>query len=163
MIVIRSMHADDAKDVLDIYKQGIETSKATFNTHVPTWEEWNGGHHFHSRLVAEDDGLVVGWVAISPVSQRECYKGVAEFSIYIDTRYRGRGIANMLMQQLVDESEANGIWTLYSSSFENNKASINLQLKFGFRVIGYREKIAMLGNTWMNTIVMERRSKNTGI
>lgn len=163
MISIVSMLPAHAEAVLQIYREGLETGQATFNTEVPTWEQWDRSHHPHSRFVAVDGTMVVGWVALSPVSVRYCYRGVAEFSIYIGAVHRGRGIGELLMQQLIGESEKNGIWTLYSSTFPENLASIRLQKKYGFREIGYREKIAELHGVWRDTILLERRSTLVGM
>lgn len=159
MIVIKPLLPEHAESVLRIYREGIATGEATFNTVVPSWEDWDKNHLPHSRLVASQEEEVVGWVALSPVSTRYCYHGVAEFSLYISTTSRGKGIGNLLMQQLIEESEANGIWTLYSVTFVENKASIALQKKWGFREIGYRERIAQLNGTWRNTLLLERRSE----
>lgn len=156
------MLPEHADIVLRIYAEGLESGNATFNTVVPTWEEWNNSHHAHTRFVATENNKVRGWVALSPVSSRQCYNGVAEFSIYMAATHRGKGIANLLMQKMIDESEANGIWTLYSATFEKNISSIALQKKFGFRLIGYRERIAQLQGVWHNTVMLERRSKITG-
>lgn len=157
------MLPEHAEAVLAIYAEGLATGQATFNTEVPAWEDWDSGHHPHSRLVAVENGQVLGWAAISPVSARYCYRGVAEFSIYISTESRGKGVANLLMQYLIEESEANDIWTLQSSTFPENKPSINLQRKFGFREIGYREKISCLNGVWRDTVLLERRSRKVGV
>ncbi|MBC5991996.1 N-acetyltransferase [Pontibacter sp. SD6] len=156
------MLPEHAGAVLQIYKEGLETGEATFNTEVPTWEQWDSSHHQHSRFVALAGNIVAGWVALSPVSARYCYRGVAEFSIYIAAAYRGMGIGDQLMQKVIPESEANGIWTLHSSTFPENRASIKLQKKHGFREIGYREKIAELNGVWRNTVLLERRSMAVG-
>ncbi|AKD02089.1 GNAT family N-acetyltransferase [Pontibacter korlensis] len=163
MIQITSMLAEHAEAVLDIYGEGLLTRQATFNTQVPSWDEWNKGHHTFSRLVALEAGKVVGWAALSPVSSRHCYRGVAELSIYIRAASRGKGVGNKLLQHLISDSEANGIWTLYSATFPENKASMNLQKKHGFREIGYREKIAMLHGLWRDTVLLERRSCAVGV
>ena len=152
-----------AEAVLQIYREGLETGEATFNTEIPTWEQWDRGHHQHSRFVAVDGTTVAGWVALSPVSVRYCYRGVAEFSIYIAVACRGKGVGDKLMQRLIPDSEANGIWTLHSSTFPENVASIKLQQKHGFRVIGYREKIAELHGVWRDTVLLERRSNVAGV
>ncbi|GAB3200011.1 phosphinothricin acetyltransferase [Pontibacter aydingkolensis] len=162
-ITIAPLLPEHAGAVLQIYKEGLETGQATFNTDVPTWEQWDRGHHQHSRLVAVDGTVVAGWVALSPVSVRQCYRGVAEFSIYIAAAYRGKGVGDELMQRLIPESEVNGIWTLHSSTFPENVASVKLQKKYGFREIGYREKIAELHGVWRDTVLLERRSKVTGL
>lgn len=147
-----------------IYESGLGTGNATFQLAAPaTWEQWNTGHTQHSRFVAVIDNKVIGWVALSPTSARECYKGVCEFSIYIDSDYRSKGIGNILMQAVVESSEAAGVWCLYSSTFPENQASIALQKKFGFREIGYRERIAEHHGVWRDTVLLERRSEIVGI
>lgn len=147
-----------------IYESGIATGNATFQLTAPaTWELWDTGHTQHSRFVAVIDNKVIGWVALSPTSARDCYKGVYELSIYIDSDYRGNGIGNLLMHTVVESSETAGVWCLYSSTFPENKASIALQKKFGFREIGFREKIAEQHGVWRDTVLLERRSKVVGI
>ncbi|WP_299707788.1 GNAT family N-acetyltransferase [uncultured Pontibacter sp.] len=158
MIQLVTMKPEHACDVLRIYGEGLETGFSTFNTEVPTWEEWDRNHLPHTRLVAIEDGEVLGWVALLPVSSRACYRGVAEFSIYIATRHRGRGIADRLMRAMIEESEANGIWTLQSSTFADNTTSLRMQERHGFWQIGYRDRIAQLHGVWRNTILLERRS-----
>ncbi|EJF08678.1 GCN5-related N-acetyltransferase family protein [Pontibacter sp. BAB1700] len=152
------MQQGHACDVLRIYGEGLQTGFSTFNTEVPTWEEWDRNHLPHTRIVAIENEEVLGWVALLPVSSRACYRGVAEFSIYIATRHRGRGIADRLMQAMIEESEANGIWTLQSSTFADNTTSLRMQERHGFRQIGYRDRIAQLHGVWRNTILLERRS-----
>lgn len=147
------------EEVAQIYQTGIDTKNATFRTKVPSWEEWDSQHHQHSRFVALSNSLVVGWCAIAPVSKRECYQGVAELSIYISLIHIGKGTGSLLMNQLIESSEANGIWTLYSSLFPENIASVSLHQKNGFREIGRREKIAQQDGVWRDTVLYERRSK----
>lgn len=154
---------DHFPEIADIYRQGLETGNATFENTVPTWENWDKAKLKHSRLVAIIDNTVVGWAALSSVSDRCVYGGVAEVSIYISNHHQGKGIGKALMQKLVKESESNGIWTLQSSMFPENEASIALHKSAGFRIIGYREKIGKLESKWRNTIMMERRSKTLGI
>jgi L-amino acid N-acyltransferase YncA len=162
-VTIAPMKEEHWPSVRAIYEKGIQTGNATFQTAAPAlWAEWHNAHVGHSRLVALLNHDVVGWVALSPVSTRDCYKGVCEFSIYVDPAYSGKGIGNLLMEELVERSEANGIWTLYSSTFPENKASIALQKKYGFREIGYREKIAQRNGIWRDTVLFERRSKIVG-
>lgn len=146
-----------------IYKEGIETGHATFETTVPEWEDWDKSKLKHSRLAAIVDDTVVGWAALSPVSNRCVYEGVAEVSIYISNMHKGKGIGTALISKLIDDSEANGIWTLQSGMFPENEATVALHQRFGFRLVGYREKIGKLGKTWRDTIIMERRSKTIGI
>jgi L-amino acid N-acyltransferase YncA len=160
---IQAMLPEHWEAVKDIYEKGIATGQATFQTSAPaSWELWDQVHLPHSRFVATTNGKVIGWVALSRTSARDCYKGVCELSIYIDSEYRGKGIGNLLMAALIESSEANGVWSLYSSTFPENKASIALQKRFGFREIGYREKIAQQNGVWRDTILLERRSKIVG-
>jgi L-amino acid N-acyltransferase YncA len=160
--MIRKMIESDGPKVLEIYKMGIDSRNATFETSVPTWMEWNTSHLQHSRLVYENNGMIFGWAALSPVSARAVYKGVAELSIYLNTDFIGKGIGSLLMQELILSSEENGIWTIASSVFPENKITIALHLKHGFRIIGSREKIAMHDGRWRDSILLERRSKTIG-
>lgn len=159
-IVIREMKKEDWKSVVVIYQEGINTQIATFQTEVPEYDAWDQSHIKECRLVAECNEAIIGWIALSPVSSRCVYKGVAEVSIYIKKEYRGNHIGEMLMQKLFTESEKEGYWTLQSGIIELNKASIALHTKSGFRMVGYRENIAKdrQGN-WQNTVLMERRSQ----
>ncbi|SIS71871.1 phosphinothricin acetyltransferase [Chryseobacterium ureilyticum] len=151
------------QDIANIYKQGIETGIATFETTVPTWETWNEIKLLHSRFVAVDNNDVLGWVALSKVSDRCVYEGVAEVSIYIAENHRGKGVGKILMENVIKESETNGIWTLQSGMFAENEATIALHKIVGFRIIGYREKIGKLAGVWKDNVIMERRSKVVGI
>ncbi|MGL6126981.1 GNAT family N-acetyltransferase [Chryseobacterium artocarpi] len=151
------------QDIANIYKQGIETGIATFETTVPTWETWNEIKLLHSRFVAVDNNDVLGWVALSKVSNRCVYEGVAEVSIYIAENHRGKGVGKILMENVIKESETNGIWTLQSGMFAENEATIALHKIVGFRIIGYREKIGKLAGVWKDNVIMERRSKVVGI
>jgi L-amino acid N-acyltransferase YncA len=161
--IIREMTDSDSERVLEIFKNGIETKMATFETDIPLWEEFVENHYKHSRCVLEQKNKISGWVALSPVSKREAYKGVAEVSIYIDKNSRGKGLGSMLMEKVIVSSESNGIWTLFSSVFQENLASVKLHKKFGFRIIGKREKIAQIDGTWRDTIILERRSRKVGL
>ena len=146
-----------------IYEAGMATGNATFETQAPAWEAWNNAHLGHSRLVAvEDAGTVRGWAALSPVSGRCVYGGVAEISIYIAAEARGQGVGRQLLAALIAESEANGIWTLQAGTFQENTASIAMHTKAGFRVIGHRERIGQHHGVWRNTVQMERRSPTVG-
>jgi len=158
--MIRTMLQSDSERVLDIYRMGLETGNATFETVVPSWQEWDSRHLSHSRFVFDDDGIVMGWAALSPFSTREAYRGVAELSIYVATGFRGRKIGSELMEQVISSSEQNGIWTLVSSVFPENEATLKLHKKYGFRVIGRRERIARHKGKWRDTILLERRSLN---
>lgn len=158
--MIRPMTTSDSTRVLKIYKMGIETLNATFETEVPSWEDWDSKHLLHSRFVYIENDIVLGWAALSSVSVRQVYKGVAEISIYIDTDFNGKGIGSQLMEKVIQSSEENGIWTLNSSVFPENIATLKLHEKFGFRIIGFKEKVATLDGKWRNTVLLERRSKN---
>ena len=160
--MIRDMYDSDLQAVLEIYQKGIETGNATFETTLPTADHWSRSHHKFCRLVCIDGGEVAGWTALSPISARPCYAGVAELSIYVRPDCTGRGIGSQLIARLVPESERNGIWTLYSSIFPENKASHRLLLKFNFREVGRRELIAQLDGRWRSTLILERRSTIVG-
>jgi L-amino acid N-acyltransferase YncA len=161
--MIREMIIPDSIRVLEIYKMGLETRNATFETNVPSWDDWDSDHLNHSRFVYTENEEILGWVALSPVSKRSAYKGVAEVSIYIDTNILGKGIGSQLMEEAIASSEKHGIWTLYSSIFPENTASLKLHEKFKFRIIGTRERIAQTDGKWRDTILLERRSTKTGI
>ena len=160
--MIREMITRDGSRVLEIYQMGLDTKNATFETVVPKWNDWDLNHLKHSRFVYLDGDKILGWIALSPVSTRKVYEGVAEVSIYVDTHFSGKGIGSKLMKKMIESSEKNGIWTLYSSIFPENMATLKLHDKFGFRVIGTRERIAMLDGIWRDTILLERRSNVTG-
>lgn len=160
---IESMNESDWEQVRDIYRQGLATGNATFETTAPDWEDWNIGHLVHSRLVARSENNVLGWAALSPVSKRQVYSGVAEVSVYVGENGRGNGIGRALLKSLIEISEQNGIWTLQASIFPENTASVKLHLQFGFCEIGKRERIAKLAGVWRNTVILERRSKLVGI
>jgi phosphinothricin acetyltransferase len=162
-LTIRPMTAADWPEVARIYVEGIETGMATFETTVPSWEAWNANHLPFARLVAfvEDSAALQGWAALSRVSARPVYAGVAEVSVYIARDARGSGIGKTLLQQLIRESETNGIWTLQAGIFPENEASIGLHKSLGFRVVGRRERIGRLNGIWRDTVLLERRSKST--
>jgi len=162
-IQCRKMTASDWMSVAEIYKQGIDTGNATFQQTVPTREEWDHNHAACCRIVAEVDNVIAGWAALSPVSGRAVYSGVAEVSVYVGNEYRGQQIGKKLLESIIHESECNGYWTLQSGILTENSASIALHKKSGFREIGYREKVAKMNNVWRNTILFERRSIVTGV
>ncbi len=159
MINVESLQECHWEEVRKIYLEGIGTKNATFETETPSWEEWNQSHHLHSRFVVVENGNVIGWVAISKVSKRYAYRGVAEVSVYVSLDHLGKGIGTTLMKNLIQSSEKQGIWTLYSSLFPENRGSIALHTKHGFRCIGRRERIAELDGVWRDTVLYERRSK----
>lgn len=161
--IIMPLLPNNWQQVKSIYESGIATGMATFETKAPEWEQWNNSHLPFARLVAIENNKVIGWAALSPVSNRCVYGGVAEVSVYIAPDQRGKGVGKKLLQQLITESEANGIWTLQAGIFAENTASAKLHESVGFRLVGYREKIGQLGTEWKNTILMERRSTKVGI
>ncbi len=160
---IRPMQATDWKAVKKIYEDGIATGFATFETSAPGWKRWHEGHLIFARLVATIDGTVIGWAALSPVSNRCVYGGVAEVSVYLSDNQRGKGIGKHLLKHLIEESERNGIWTLQAGIFTDNSASVTLHENAGFRIIGYRERIGKLIDTWKDNYMLERRSEIVGI
>lgn len=163
--------------VREIYREGIATGIATFETEVPDWERWDRGHRTNCRLVALEprneavpevliplDGVrVLGWAALSPISSRSVYAGIAEVSVYVAAAARSRGVGKALLQALVKESEANGIWTLQAGIFPDNTASIALHRSSGFREVGLRRRIGKLGDTWKDVLLLERRSATVGV
>ena len=146
-----------------IYEAGLATGNASFQTGAPGWEEWDSSHLPHSRLVAVDEDAVAGWAALTPVSGRCVYAGVAEVSIYVDPAWRGRGVGRSLLQALITESEAKGIWTLQAGIFPENTASIRLHEAAGFRQVGVRQKIGKMGDRWRDTVLLEKRSETVGL
>ncbi len=156
-MIVRPMSPADHQSVLDIYEQGLATGLATFETAVPTWEEWDKTHLNSPRLVATSEG-VVGWAALSPASSRAVYRGVAEDSVYVAQSHRGQRIGSALLAALISASEELGFWTLQASMFPENDGSIRLHEAFGFRIIGLRKQIAQLDGVWRDTLLMERRS-----
>lgn len=149
--------------VAQIYKQGIDTGFATFEKEVPSYEQWNKNHILRCRLVALRDDKVEGWAALSPVSGRCVYGGVAEVSVYVAEKTRGFGLGKLLMEELITASEKEGFWTLQSGIFPENKGSIKLHEKAGFRYLGKRERIGQLDGIWKDNLLFERRSKIIGI
>jgi len=146
-----------------IYEAGLATGNASFQTTAPSWEEWDQAHLPHSRLAALDGDTVAGWAALTPVSGRCVYAGVAEVSVYVDPVYQGEGIGKALLSALITESEAHGIWTLQAGIFPENIASIRLHEHAGFRTIGVREKIGKMGDRWRDTLLLEKRSKTVAL
>jgi L-amino acid N-acyltransferase YncA len=143
-----------------IYVEGIATGNATFETESPGWENWDAKHHHHSRLVALEGEGLLGWAALSPVSQRRVYAGVAEVSIYVAEAARGKGVGRALLAALVEQAERNGIWTLQAGIFPENRASISLHKACGFREVGVRERIGRLKGVWRDVVLMERRGRD---
>jgi L-amino acid N-acyltransferase YncA len=148
----------DARDVLAIYEEGIAGRQATFETSVPSWEQWNMAHLPECRFVAKSKGIILGWAALSRTSCRPCYAGVAEVSVYVRSAAHGQGIGRALLEKIIAESESAGFWALQGSTFPENTASLRLQARCGFREIGRRERIAKLDGVWRDTILTELRS-----
>jgi L-amino acid N-acyltransferase YncA len=162
--MIDEMKEADWEQVRRIYLEGIATGHATFETRAPAQEEWNAGHLPHSRLVARSGELLKGWAALSPVSGRCVYGGVAEVSVYVGTSDRGEGVGRALLEALITSSERNGIWTLQAGIFPENESSVALHRRHGFREVGRRERIGrMQGTGWRDTLLLERRSKLVGV
>lgn len=159
---IRTFGETDWQAVRAIYIAGIATGQATFETEAPNWERWNETHLPAPRLLATDEGNVLGWAALSRVSNRQVYAGVAEVSVYVAAEARGRGIGKLLLEALVKESEVNGVWTLQASIFPENAASVAIHRACGFREVGRRERIGQVKNTWRDTVLFERRSSFIG-
>lgn len=163
-INIRPMKVEDWDSVSRIYEEGIATGFATFETNVPSYATWDSAHLKICRIIAVKEDEIVGWAALSQVSGRCVYGGVVEVSVYISATSRGLGVGKLLMEQLILESEAEGVWTLQSGIFPENEASIQLHKKVGFRYIGKREKIGKTKEgIWKDNLVFERRSKVVGI
>ncbi|PKB68842.1 MAG: N-acetyltransferase [SAR202 cluster bacterium Io17-Chloro-G4] len=160
---IEALSAADWPEVSAIYMEGLATGLATFETTVPSWELWNQGHLEVGRLVARAKGKVIGWVALSPTSQREVYSGVNDESIYVAASARGMGVGKSLLEALVKASEEAGIWSLQAGIFRENKASLALHRNCGFRVIGHQERKGCLNGVWHDVFLMERRSDVVGM
>jgi L-amino acid N-acyltransferase YncA len=155
---IRDLRPGDWPEVAVIYAAGVATRNATFETGVPSWEDWDARHLAQPRLVALEAGAVVGWAALSPASPRECYAGVAEDSVYVASGGQGRGVGRALLEELVARSEAEGLWMLQTLIFPENCVSLALHQQCGFRVVGVRERIAQLDGVWRDTVLLERRA-----
>ena len=156
---IRDLRPGDWSEVSRIYAEGIATRNATFETEVPSWDDWDAAHLAGHRLVAVAEGEVVGWIALVAVSKRPCYRGVAEVSAYVAEEARGQGAGTMLLERLISDSEAGGIWTLETGVFPENETSLRLLKRFGFREVGVRERIGQLDGAWRDVVLLERRSE----
>jgi phosphinothricin acetyltransferase len=159
---IESMQPHDWEAVRAIYEEGIDTGQATFETAVPSWEEWDAGKLADPRLVIRLKDTIVGWAALSPVSKRPVYAGIAEVSIYVAADVRGRGVGKALLRELISRSERCGLWMLQAVMFPENRASVALHRACGFRIVGIREKIGRHHGIWRDTIFLERRSQIVG-
>jgi phosphinothricin acetyltransferase len=157
---LRPEHWPDART---IYEEGIATGHATFETAPPTWQEWNASHLEAPRLVACEGDRVVGWAALSPVSSRCVYGGVAEVSVYVSAASRGRGVGTLLLERLIRDSEDRGIWTLQAGIFPENTASVSVHRKLGFAEVGRRKHLGKLKGQWRDVLLLERRSTTVGV
>jgi L-amino acid N-acyltransferase YncA len=158
-IEIDNLSKDDWESVRRIYLEGIATGNATFETEAPDWASWDRAHLKTPRLVARRLDEVIGWAALSPVSKRRVYEGVAEVSVYVAANAQGIGVGRQLLSALILEAERSGIWTLQAGIFPENEASIALHRGCGFREVGRRERIGKMGDVWRDVILMERRSR----
>jgi phosphinothricin acetyltransferase len=161
--VIEKMRDEDWPEIKSIYEEGIATGDATFEADASDWEQWNKSHLRDCRLVVKSGDEIVGWFALSPVSNRCVYGGVAEGSLYVKSSARGQGIGKVLLKAAIEESERIGIWTMQSGTFPENKASIAMQKACGFREVGIRERIGCMNGKWRDVVLLERRSKVVGI
>ena len=159
---LRALGERDWPAVAAIYEEGIRTGDSTFETRAPSWAEWDAAHLRGHRLVAELDGELVGWAALAPVSGRCVYAGVAEDSVYVASAVHGRGIGTALLRALVRRSEAAGIWTIEAGIFPENRASVVLHQRCGFRIVGVRERLGRIGGVWRDVLLLERRSPVVG-
>jgi L-amino acid N-acyltransferase YncA len=160
---IRAMRSEDWPAVQKIYSEGIATGNATFETETPEWAKWDQGHLLDCRLVAQDNERILGWAALSRVSTRHVYSGVAEVSVYVAAEVRGRGVGTLLLQSLVEQSERCGVWTLQAGIFPENIPSITLHKACGFREVGLRQKLGQRDGIWRDVLLLERRSSRVGI
>ena len=163
MLTIDARSESDWDQVRAIYLEGIATGKATFETAAPTWERWDASHLQAGRLVARTEDGVLGWAALSPVSARAVYAGVAEFSIYVAEQARGQGVGRRLLEELIRRSEGAGIWTLQAGVFPENSASLALCKQCGFRELGVRQRPGKMNGRWRDVVLLERRSTTVGV
>jgi len=152
------LRAEHWPAVARIYADGIATGNATFETKVPNWEGWHASHLPEHRFVALVDGRVVGWVAVSPVSDRCAYGGVVENSVYVDADARGNGVGRALLERLIESTERAGVWTIQTGIFPENEASIRLHERGGFETVGVRKRLGKLNGVWRDAVLLERRS-----
>ncbi len=160
---IKAMRSEDWPAVQNIYSEGIATGNATFETETPPWEKWDQGHLQDCRLVAVNSEGILGWAALSPVSTRRVYSGVAEVSVYVAATARGQGVGTLLLQSLVEQSEACGVWTLQAGIFPENVPSVALHKSCGFREVGLRQKLGQRSGVWRDVLLLERRSSRVGV
>ena len=157
-IVLEELRPEHWPEVERIYADGIATANATFETEVPSWEQWNRSHLPDHRFVALRDGKLVGWVAVSSVSVRCVYGGVVENSVYVDEQARGQGVGRLLLERLITSTEAAGIWTIQTGIFPENEPSLRLHERVGFELVGRRKRLGKLKGVWRDVLLLERRS-----
>jgi phosphinothricin acetyltransferase len=160
--LINSLQPEDWDAMRVIYEAGIASGQATFETAAPEWEAWDAAHRPDCRLAARQEGQLIGWAALSPVSRRYVYRGVAEVSVYVAPEWHGRGVGKALLQALVVAAEEAGVWTLQATIFPENQASVALHLACGFRFVGRREALGQQHGRWRDVVLLERRSAVTG-
>jgi phosphinothricin acetyltransferase len=158
-IELRNLRPSDWPEVAPIFEAGIRAGNATFETEAPAWDEWDASHYRQHRLVAVEGDRIVGWAALSPVSERCCYSGVAENSVYVAPEAQGRGVGRLLLERLVADAEQDGIWTIQAGIFPENVASVQLHARCGFRIVGVRERLGKLDGAWRDVVLLERRSE----
>lgn len=162
MAQVRSLLQEDWPAVRAIFEEGMATGDATLETEAPDWPAWDASHHPVPRLVALHDRSVAGWAALAPVSRRPVYRGVAELSIYVAAAHRGHGLGTALLAALIPASEAKGIWTLQATVLAENRASLALHQRAGFRTVGTRERLGARAGVWRDSVLLERRSRVVG-
>jgi L-amino acid N-acyltransferase YncA len=161
-IALDDLRPEHWPDVARIYADGIATGNATFETDVPQWERWDDAHLPDHRFVAMCGSGVVGWVAVTPVSDRCVYGGVVENSVYVAESGRGRGVGRLLLERLIASTEAAGIWTIQTGIFPENDVSVRLHQRVGFEIVGRRKRIGKLNGVWRDVLLIERRSTIVG-
>jgi L-amino acid N-acyltransferase YncA len=157
VVEVRPLVSSDWPAVAAVFAEGIATGDATFETTVPTWEDWDARHLPEHRFVAELDGEVVGWIAVVPYSSRAAYRGVGEESVYVAEGARGRGVGRALLAKLIESARAGGLWTLQAGVFPENRGSLTLHRSLGFREVGVRERIGQLNGAWRDVVLLELR------
>ena len=156
-MLVRPLDPTDYPAVAAVFAEGIATGRATFETTVPSWQEWDAAHLPGHRFVAEEDGDLLGWIAVVPYSRRAVYRGVGEESVYVAERARGRGVGRALLETVVASARAGGLWTLQAAIFPENVASLELHRRLGFREVGVRDRIGQLDGQWRDVVLLELR------
>jgi phosphinothricin acetyltransferase len=162
-MMFETITEENYSHVSSIYEEGLATGISSFETVSPKWDKWDATHHPFGRLLLKIDNNYIGWVALSPTSQRYAYRGVAELSLYIGKEFKGKGFGDVLMKKIIEICEKSGIWTIHAGIFRENAASRKLHVKHGFREIGFREKVAQRNGKWHDNFIYERRSKTIGL